>query len=151
MEETFKITRVSRQIYSNFLDKYTLEQLNKVPPGFTNNIIWNIGHIVVSQQMLVYLGSGNQPMISQEMINLYMRGTKPERDVTQQEADEIRELLFSTIAKTEEDYKAGLFTTYTERKTEFGFILSSVEDAITFNNYHEGVHLGVMMGLRKFV
>lgn len=151
MEETFKITRVSRQIYSNFLDKYTLEQLNKVPPGFSNNIIWNIGHIVVSQQMLVYLGSGKQPMISQELINLYMRGTKPERDVTQQEADEIRELLFSTIVKTEEDYKAGLFTTYTERKTEFGFILSSTEDAITFNNYHEGVHLGVMMGLRKFV
>jgi hypothetical protein len=151
MEETFKITRVSRQIYSNFLDKYTLEQLNKVPPGFSNNILWNIGHIVVSQQMLVYLGSGNQPMISQEMINLYMRGTKPERDATQQEANEIRELLFSTIAKTEEDYNAGLFTTYTERKTEFGFILSSVEDAITFNNYHEGVHLGIMMGLRKFV
>lgn len=151
MEESFRITRVSRQIYSNFFDKYTLEQLNTIPPGFSNNIIWNIGHIVVAQQMLVYLCAGQQPLISQEMINLYMRGTRPERDATQKEADEIKELLFSTAKKTEEDYKAALFTTYTERKTEFGFILSSVEDAITFNNYHEGVHMGIIMGLRKFI
>lgn len=151
MEESFKVTRVSRQIYADFLNKYTLEQLNKVPDQFSNNLIWNIGHIVVSQQMLVYMGSGNAPMISKEMINLYMRGTKPERDATQAEVDEIKTLLFSTIAKTEEDYAAGLFTAYTERKTEFGFILSSIEDAMTFNNYHEGVHLGVMMAIRKYV
>lgn len=151
MEIEFKTTKVSRQIFNSYFEKFSLEQLNKVPQGFNNNIIWNIGHIIVSQQMLVYLGSGNQPMISQEMINLYMRGTRPERDVTQEEADEIKNLLFTTIEKSEQDYSRGLFTSYTERKTEFGFVLSSIEDAITFNNYHEGVHLGIMMGLKKFV
>jgi len=151
MEEAFKITRVSRQIYSSFFDQYSLEQLNKVPVGFNNNIIWNIGHIVVAQQALVYLASGNQPMISKELMALYTRGTKPERNVTQEEADEIKELLFDTIKKSHEDYKRGLFINYPERKTEFGFILSSIEDAITFNNYHEGVHLGIIMSLRKFV
>jgi hypothetical protein len=153
MEAEFKITRVSRQLYNSFFEKYTLEQLNKVPQGFSNNIIWNIGHIVVAQQMLVYLASGKQPMISAELIELYKRGTRPEKDVTQAEADEIKNLLFTTIEKTEQDYKEGLFTgiAYPERKTEFGFVLSSIDDAIAFNNYHEGVHLGVIMGLRKFV
>ena len=151
MEHEFKITRVNRHLYNNFFEKYTLEQLNKVPAGFNNNIIWNIGHIVVSQQMLVYLASGNQPMISTDLIEHYKRGTRPERDVTQHEANEIKSLLFTTIDKSEADYKKGLFTGYTERKTEFGFVLSSIEDAIAFNNYHEAVHLGVIMGLRKFV
>ena len=153
MEAEFKITRVSRQIYSSFFEKFTLEQLNKVPAGFNNNIIWNIGHIVVAQQMLVYLAAGRQPMISEELIERYKRGTRPERDVTKQEADEIKNLLFSTIEKSEEDYGNGLFTgtAYPERKTEFGFVLSSIEDAIAFNNYHEGVHLGIIMGLRKLV
>ena len=151
MQTEFKTTRVSREIYNGFFEKYSLAQLNKIPTGYNNNIIWNIAHVIVAQQMLLYLGSGNKPMISQEMINMYMRGTRPERDVTQQEADEIRSLLFTTIVKGEEDYRNGLFTSYTERKTEFGFVLSTIEDAITFDNYHEGVHLGIIMGLRKFV
>ena len=151
METEFKTTRASREIYSRFFNNYTLEQLNKIPEGFSNNLIWNIGHIVVSQQMLVYLGSGNEAMVSQELIKKYMRGTRPEADATQAEADEIKSLLFTTIEKAEEDYKNGLFTSYTERKTELGFTLQSIEDAITFNNYHEAIHLGIMMAIRKFV
>jgi hypothetical protein len=151
MEKEFSITHTSREVYNRYFENYTLEQLNKVPQGFNNNLIWNIGHIIVSQQMLVYMGSGQQPLVSKELIAMYMRGTKPERDVTQEEADEIKSLLFSTIEKTEEDYRNGLFTGYTERKTELGFVLTSVEFAIAFNNYHEGVHLGIMMQLKKFV
>lgn len=151
METEFTTTRVSRQIYNGFFEKYTLEQLNKVPQGFSNNMIWNIAHVVVAQQMLLYSGSGNQPMISQDMMNHYMRGTRPERDVTQEEADAIQSLLFTTVDKSEEDYRSGLFRTYTERQTQLGFMLRNIEDAIVFNNYHEGIHLGIMMSLRKFV
>lgn len=151
MKNQFKITRTSRDIYNRFFDNYTLEQLNKVPQGFSNNLIWNIGHIVVAQQMLVYLTTGQEPMVSKELMAMYTRGTKPERDVTQQEADEIKALLFSTVDKSEADYNAGIFTTFNPRKTELGFELNSVEDAITFNNYHEATHLGIMMSLRKFV
>ncbi len=151
METEFKTTRVSREVYSRFFEDYSLEQLNKVPQGFSNNLIWNIGHIIVSQQMLVYSATGHTPRVSQELINKYMRGTKPEGNVTQVEVDLIKSLLFEPVIKTEEDYHSGLFTTYTPRKTQLGFDLQTVEDAITFNNYHEAIHLGIMMGIRKFV
>ena len=151
MKTEFQATLTSREVYARYFENYTLEQLNKVPEGFSNNLIWNIGHIIVSQQMLMYLGSGNTPNVSQELINKYMRGTRPEGDVTQQEADEIKSLLFWPVDKTIEDYNAGLFTTYTERKTQMGFVLRTIEDAIAFNNYHEGLHLGIMMSIRKFV
>jgi hypothetical protein len=39
---------------SKFLSGYNLDQLNTIPEGFNNNLIWNIGHIIVSQQLLVY-------------------------------------------------------------------------------------------------
>ena len=145
MQTTFKITRTSREIYTKWLDGYSLEQLNKIPHGFSNNFIWNIGHIMVSQQLLVYAGAG-QPMLAK-----YRRGTKPEGDATQEEINQIKNLLFTTIEKTEGDYKKGLFTSYNERTSELGFKLSSVEDAIVFNNYHEAIHLGIMMQLRKFI
>lgn len=151
METEFKITRTSREIYARLLDTYTLEQLNKIPEGWSNNLMWHIGHIMVSQQILVYKGSGLPTSLSDELVNMYMRGTKPERDVTQAEVDEMKSLLFSTIQKTEEDYRNGIFTTYNPRKSELGFGLDTTEDAIAFNNYHEGIHLGMVLRLKKLV
>ncbi|WP_330443190.1 DinB family protein [Flavobacterium sp. C4GT6] len=151
METSFKITHTSREIYAKWLESYTLEQLNKIPQGFNNNLIWNIGHIMVSQQILVYGGAGLPMIVSEELLAKYRRGSKPETDLTQEEVNEIKNLLFSTIEKTEDDYKNGVFTTYNARKSELGFELSSVEDAIAFNNYHEGIHLGIMMQLKKFI
>ena len=57
MESVFKIWTSNRNLYLDFLEKYTLEQLNKIPEGFSNNLIWNIGHIIVAQQRLVYAAS----------------------------------------------------------------------------------------------
>ena len=149
MDTEFKITHTSREIYNRYFESFTLEQLNKIPDGCSNNLIWNIGHIMVSQQILVYTGAGLPVNVSEELIALYRRGSRPERDVTQAEADAVKALLFSTIEKTEDDYRNGIFTTYNARKSELGFDLSSVEDAIAFNNYHEGIHLGIMMQIRK--
>jgi len=47
------------------------------------------------------------------------------------------------------DYDAGIFVGYQSYLTSAGVQLESVEDAIVFNNYHEGIHLGYLLGLRK--
>jgi hypothetical protein len=85
MGDTFAITRTSRNIIAKYLDDYTLEQLNKIPTGFNNNLIWNIAHIVVVQQMLVYNLSGLPMMVSKEMVDSYKRGTKPAHFLTKNE------------------------------------------------------------------
>jgi len=151
MQQTFDITSKSREILSDFLNKYTLKQLNTIPPGFNNNLIWNIAHIVVVQQMLVYNLSGLPMMVSPGMVDKYKRGTKPEADITQAEVDEIRTLLFDCIRQTATDHAAGIFKEYRPFTTMTGFQINSAEEAMNFNNYHEGVHTGVMMSIRKFI
>lgn len=151
MDKTFEITANSRKVLSQFLENYTLEQLNKIPEGFSNNLIWNIGHIVVVQQMLVYRLSGLPMMISDEMMHKYKRGSRPEADATQAEVDEIRALLFETIRQTRIDYDNKIFKDYQEFTTQNGFNLKTAEDALSFNYYHEAVHTGIMMGIRKFI
>ena len=136
---------------SKFLENYTLEQLNKTPQGFSNNLIWNIGHIIVTQQLLVYKLSGLPMMISDELVEKYKKGTKVESAASQEEVDEIKSLLFTTIEKTKEDYANGLFKNYTEYPTSTGFVLANVEGALAFNNFHEGLHIGIMMSIRKFL
>jgi hypothetical protein len=151
MNQTFDVTRTSRNILSQFLENYTLDQLNKIPEGYSNNLIWNIGHIVVVQQMLVYKLSGLPMMISDEMVDAYKKGSKPEHNVSQNEVDEIKSLLLKTIDQTKEDFANKIFKNYQEYPTSTGFTIKSAEDAMAFNYFHEGLHIGVMMSIRKFL
>lgn len=151
MHQTFAITKNSRKALSHFLDVISLEQLNKIPDGFNNNIIWNIAHILVVQQMLAYKLSGLPMLISDEMVAKYMRGTKPTQDVTQSELEVIQSLLFETINKTEDDYNDGRFQNFQEFTSLSGFTMRNIEDALSFNYYHEAVHTGMIMSIMKFV
>jgi hypothetical protein len=153
MKTAFEINKTSRNVLLSFLDNYSLEQLNKIPEGFSNNLIWNIGHIVVVQQMLVYKLSGLPMMVTDEMVEKYRKGTKPEGDVGENEVAQIRALLFKTIEQTQADDQAGKFngTTFNGFTSMSGFTMNSAQDAIAFNNYHEAVHTGIMMGIRKFI
>lgn len=151
MDQLLEVTVTSRNMVSKIFESHSLEQLNKIPEGFSNNLIWNIVHIVVTQQLLVYKFSGLPMMISDEMVEKYKKGTKPESDLSLAEADEIRALLYSTIEKTKEDFRNGVFENYQEYPTSTGFVLKNAVGAMAFNNFHEGVHVGVMMSIRKLV
>lgn len=151
MKTQFDILRKVRELVLRFIDGLTLEQLHTIPEGFKNNIAWNVVHLVVTQQLLHYRLSGNNCLISDELIDLYKKGTVPTKVITQAEFDEAIELFKSLPDTLEEDYNNGLFTQYKEYPTSTGFVLDSIDTAIQFNTMHESLHLGVIMALRKLV
>ncbi|TCN53750.1 DinB family protein [Flavobacterium circumlabens] len=151
MDSVFEVQKTIRNILLKVLDNHSLEQLNTIPEGFSNNLIWNIAHCIASQQVLVYKLSGLKMQVSNEFVAKYSKGTKPEGDVTQAEVDEVRELLSSTLNQTIKDFESGTFVAYNAYKTSMGFDLNTVEDAFNFVNYHEGIHTGIVMSIRKFV
>ena len=143
------IAKKNRKLLEGFIDNLSLEQLNKVPQGFKNNVIWNIAHCIVTQQLLIYKKSGLNGVLSNEMIAKYRKGTKTEGDVSQAEVDEIRSLLFSPLEQTETDYNNGVFKAFETYTVSTGSTLTQVDDAIDFNNFHEGIHLGYILALKK--
>lgn len=150
MHFTLEVLSNTRKFYSKFLEKTSLDDLNKIPQGFNNNIIWNIGHIVVTQQLLAYKLSGLPMMVSDSMIAKYMKDTKPEGFVNQHEVDEIKQLLFSTIEKTKEDFNHNIFKNFQEYTVSTtGNILSDIDDSFQFILFHEGMHLGYVMALSR--
>lgn len=151
METTFRINYSSRNSLLKFIEESSLEQLNSIPNGFKNNIIWNIGHILVVQQMLVYNLSSLPMMVSDEMVARYRKGTMPMSNFTEKDVEELKKLLFRTLEQTQKDFETGVFKTYNEFTTMTGFLVNSAKAAIEFNNFHEGVHIGIIMQLRKFV
>lgn len=152
MHTSLQVTIASRELLQKFIENHTLEQLNTIPDGFKNNIIWNIGHVIVTQQLLAYKLSGLAMMVTDEMVAKYQKGSAPQGSVAQEEVDAIKSLLFTTITKTQEDLENGLFQNYMEYTVSTAnFTLKSIEDAMQFNNFHEGIHIGIIMQLRKFV
>lgn len=152
MQFTFGVLANIRAMAQKHIENNTLEDLNKIPEGFNNNIIWNIAHMVVTTQVLAYKLSGLPMVVSDEMIGKYKKDSKPEGDVTQAEVDEINDLLISTMTQLEADYKAGVFKNYTEYTVSTtGNTLRSIDDVLQFDLVHEGMHYGYILALSRAV
>lgn len=151
MQKEFNIWETNRKKFLTYLEKYSLEQLNTIPKGFKNNLIWNIGHVIVVQQALVYKSSGLTGYVSADLFNLFKPGTIPTGYTTQNDIIELKDLLISIVEKTRIDYSNGIFSNFEKRTISTGFELETIEDAIAFNNYHEGMHMGYLMSIKKFI
>jgi len=151
MEKQFEILKANRVLILRLIENLSLEQLNKIPQGFNNNIAWNLAHLAVTQQLLCYQNSGLPVLVSEEMIEAYKKGTTPKRNISQEELEHIKEQFLGLPDIFEEDFKANLFESYQSYTTSAHVTLNSIQDAFEFNNFHEGIHLGSIMSLKKHV
>ena len=137
-----------RQLY-NAVKDLPPEQWFAMPPGFVNNIAWNVGHIMVAQQVLVYERGGLPPYTSPEMHAMYRPGTSPADWTVQPNPIDLREMLLDLAQKMAADYETGKFdgAIYEELKTNTGLHLRNLEDTLSYNNYHEGYHRGTILAL----
>lgn len=149
MDIRFEHNLVTRDYFRVMLETMSLEKLNKIPSGYSNNIIWNIAHCIVVQQGLTYGLSGVDQLISKDMVAQYKHGTKPERNVTGEEVTRYKNLLQSTMQQTQMDYKAGNFASFKKYTTSTGYTLMDIDQAISLINIHDGIHLGYVLALKR--
>lgn len=149
MDKIFDILLKNRTILHTFLQNTPKEDLFKIPEGFNNNIWWNIAHVVVTPQLLLYKLSGLDFTIEEELVNKYKKGTFPEGEPSQTEMEKIKTYLFSTVEQFQQDYERGTFKNFQEYMTTPKVGLNSVEDALQFNVFHEGLHLGSILALKR--
>ncbi len=151
MNKQFEILKQSRKLILKSIANLSIEQLNIIPTGFKNNISWNVAHLVVTQQLLCYKLSGLSCLISDEMIEKYQKGTAPLQPISEDEFNTIKKLFLELPIKLEEDFKNNIFQKYHPYETSVNITLNSIEDGIEFNTYHEGIHLGIILQLLKFI
>ena len=151
MNTHFYILKKSRALLMKELEGLSLDDIHKIPEGFKNNIAWNVTHLVVTQQLLHYKLSGLNPLCPDDLIEAHRKGTSPTKTFTAEEFEELKELLIGLPDTLQEDFEAGIFENYTEYPTSTGVVLDSIEIAIPFNNFHEGIHYGIIRSIKKFL
>lgn len=154
MDNKIEKTRKARLFLINQIEELSNDQLNKIPDGYNNNIIWNLIHLMSAQQSICYLRAGQTTIIADKYIAPFSTNTKPERIIEKQETEEIKNLFVDTIDRLQADYDKKIFSTYTPSPNIFkvyGIEIKSIDDALEFLLYHEGYHSGYILVLKKFV
>jgi|SRR5437588_5100054 len=142
-----KQIEIIKKVRANLLEgikDLNAEQLNKIPEGFNNNIIWNLGHLIAVQQGVCYKRAGLPTMISDDFWEKYRSGSKPEGIINETEIDHIKQLFFTSLDQLEADYDKGIFSNYTAWATRSNVEIASIDDALSFVPFHEGLHSGVI-------
>jgi len=151
MDQIFDFIINSRTAFIKLVDSLTIEQLNKIPDGYNNNIIWNFGHIVVSTQTLCYFRTGIWPDASAVKFNeFYKKDTKPTYTVMEAEVAELKAMALLSIENIKADYAKGTFTNITPFLTStYGVQLNSIEEVLITTIGHDNVHFGYAPALKK--
>ena len=152
IKEQIDILSKGRALMLKVVDGLTLNQINKVPEGFNNNIGWNIAHLITTQQLLCYKMSGLDCRLESSFIEKYKKGESPKGHIIDEsEWEYIKDQFLLLPNLLEEDYDNGMFKSYNDYTTSVDVTLDSIEKAIAFNNFHEGIHLGVLLAQKKLV
>ena len=69
MTKSIEIIKKPRLALFELIKDLSIEQLNQVPPGFNNNIIWNMGHLIAAQQGICYRRAGTDMIVSEDYYN----------------------------------------------------------------------------------
>jgi DinB superfamily len=151
MKKQLEVINFARNGLIALMDSLTIEQINEIPEGFNNNLIWHFGHVIASQQGIGYLRTGVTPVVDMSVIDKYKNGTKPEGYIHHEEYVFMKNISESSLEQFEKDIESGLFNTYTAFNLSSGLEIASIDDALAMLCMHEGMHLGYAQALKRAV
>lgn len=151
MLKSIEIILKPRTSLLTIIKDLTTAQLNYVPQGFNNNIIWNLAHMISAQQGICYTRAGVPIITADKYYAPYRPETKPTSYVDAEDVATIKDLFLSTMEQLETDFLNNVFANYPAWSTRYGLEIDSIETAIAFLPYHDGMHYGYIWALKRVV
>jgi hypothetical protein len=128
----------------------TVDQYNIIPTGFNNNIIWNMGHILVVSEDVLYGNSPYQRPVHQFAKSRFQKGSAPDEIIGE---DDIS-LLRHSLQQTAQFYKrcSGMDRSGYEIPSASDTGMTIVGDEIMrFLLFHEDMHYRKIARLSEIV
>lgn len=148
-----KIHHFRKFILQN-IETLSIEQLNEIPQGLNNNIIWNLGHLIASAQVIFYKRAGFPMTIDEKYITPFLPNSKPGGYITAADVENLKGLALSTIENMQSDYHAKDFSEYIKSENierVYGIEVLTIDDALEFLLYHEGYHTGKIISIKQLI
>ena len=140
---------IRQAVATYYMEKLPIESLLKIPEGFNNNMIWNIGHMISVGYSLNFSIAGLIPPTEIEMIKKFKRGSFPV-EYTDADIQWINEHLVRSVHEIEnlwaENKVSVIVTSVT---TELGNVITTPSDALAMTLVHDMLHFERIRLFRK--
>lgn len=142
-------------MFKKFIDKIdelSPDELNKIPQGFNNNIIWNFGHAVVSSYSLAFIRPKIDEQYSIPYWDKYKLGSKPEAAADTEEIQGLKKLALSYANVISDAVNEGKFKNIAPFATgTFGAELKTADDILTTILAHNAMHYATASAMAKII
>jgi DinB superfamily len=154
MNKKIKMIKGFRLYLLKQIEDLTVQQLNTIPNGFNNNIIWNLGNLIYAVQNMCYARTGLPFSVSDNFFLPFMPGTRPVKIYNEQQIKELKEVFITSMDKLQSDFDENIFQNYAPSPmiaSVYGFEVNNIDDAFEYLLYHEGLHGGYILSLKHLV
>ncbi|MCA1321416.1 DinB family protein [Bacillus tianshenii] len=129
----------------------TSEELaDHMPSGFRNSIRWNAGHIFLTQNTLMYSFGGGDHHVPEHYFSLFEMNTSPlDWKSDPPSISELKVRLSIQPDRIRREF-SGKLDEKIIRPFQIGdYRLETLAEVLAFANWHEGLHQGVINGLKR--
>jgi hypothetical protein len=139
-----------RQGILRTINDVTEEMAKEIPEGFPHNILWQIGHVNVSLEQIVFHFAGEQVNLPEGYADLFSRGTSPADWKTEPPTLETLRLQLSDQMDRLKQTFANRLDEKIAQPFEAGPLkLDTIGELILFSLFHESEHVGGIKGLKN--
>lgn len=153
LDKVNKLQQLRRLLFAQ-ISTLTPAQLNQIPVGYSNNIIWNVAHLGAAVQSLCYGRAGLPIAVADKFYTPYLPGTKPTDFLDEVLIEDIKATSLAALNQLVVDIVAERFTTYTSSsfiQQRYGIAVDNLHAALDFLLYHEGFHAGYVLAMKRLV
>lgn len=133
------------------LDATTEGMADVMPDGFRNTIRWNLGHIFLAHENIIYRFAGVEPKIPSHYYELFSMNTSPaDWQIAPPTLQELRNLLADQTQRTVEAF-TGRLSEVGEKPYQMSetVTFTTIGEMLNFANWHEGLHQATINCIKR--
>lgn len=151
MDATMKLFKYNRTSTLILLPKLDESLWDIQPENWPNTIRWNAGHVYAETERFLNDADQEYEIIRPDWMDLFLDGTRPS-EWTEEDQVPSKEEIIKALKEQEkriETFFEGKLNNKADKVRDLnGTLLDTVDAALQFVTWHEGIHLGVVKSLR---
>jgi uncharacterized damage-inducible protein DinB len=147
-EMMFSQMRLYRSRTVKWIEALDFRIVDVMPTNFINTIHWHLGHILLVQDRVTLRLMGGGIGFPETYTDWFANGTKPADWQTEPPAVEV---LLQELKEQTDRLQKQISGKLADKLTLPLFELETLEEALNYSFYHEGIHLGYMMALKRAI
>lgn len=148
--ESLNMFQYSRAAFLIALRNTPDDKWDEQPPMFSNTIRWNAGHVYITAEDYLSKVDHNYEIVHPEWYNLFIDGSSPADWGS--EVPSVEDLLTAIEKQGERilSYFNSKLQNAADETVNIRYLkLDTVDAALQFVTWHEGIHLGIIISMQK--